>query len=645
MFSYFDEIIKSAIKSVYTEINEKTEKFRKSFDLLKRIRKNYFEQLDQTISNVQIWGMDRPSRLTDIYIPTRLSEKVSRNFFIDFDREKSLEDIRLKIDKNEINVARFIEDNRLILILGGPGAGKTTFLSALALGHCGLCDKTEGYIEKRLFPIWIPMRSYSNPKISIKKIILSAVSDDGNEEIWPFLHKLIKGGKSLIIFDGLDEVPITLQSHWQTLFMRLKKNYPKCKIIISCRSGGLNVDFSGFNHAEVLPFGKQDVNLFIDNWFGETHSDTAVKLKDALNVGSRVRELTRNPLLLSLLCILYEHDMELPRHKVDLYSRCIEAMLVKWDTTRGFRRDTSFSGLSLAKRRRIFQRVAIELTQNDKTILPESQTISIVGKYIEKFAMEPETASHVLSELESHHGLLIKPAANVYSFSHLSFQDYFSAEFLTSTHQELNFLRKNWFNPHKHDTIVFSACLVEDATNLVKEMLTLADLRGRQNYPTISRRLIATTLLIKTLSNVAPMSLNLRHIVADKAIENVKYASDHFQITGLNLCCSFVNLEPRIRHTYFKQRPTFFGAILSLESLIKDIMSSNYEPLFTAINTALKSDLNYSSRALLAASLILKDPEIVLNNYRMLIEMDDDLPSKYAALINSVINELESHIV
>jgi hypothetical protein len=639
---YFDGIIKSAIKSVYDGINEKTEDFRKSFDLLKRIRNNHFRRLEQTISNIQILGMAGPTPLTDIYISTRLSERVSRNFFVDLDEAQSIKEIRLLVKQTEIDIKNFIKGNRSILVLGGPGAGKTTFLAALALGHAGLCKKAEVYIEKRLFPIWIPFRSNPTPTRSYKKLILDSIAVDEKEDYWPFLNRILQSGQALLIFDGLDEIPFERQSDWRDTLLRIQKKYNKCQIIVSCRSGGLYVDFPSFKHAEILPFYDEDVNLFIDNWFGIEHSEIAMKLKNVLKNGFQVHELTGNPLLLSLLCILFEHDLELPRHRVDLYNRCVETMLVKWDTSRGFRRDSKFTNLSIAKRRRIFQRVAVELTNLEKTVLPENPTISVVGKYIEKFDMEHGDANEVLSELEAHHGLLIKPAANAYSFSHISFQDYFTAEFITSTHKELEFFRKNATNPRKQDIIVFTACLMEDASILINEMLTLSDLRGKQYYPTIARRLIVASLMVRALGSGAPMSPKLRNEIATRIINYFKYATDHFQDTGLNLYCTLISSECKVRHTFFKRRETASDSLLALEVLVNEIMASNYNPLLDVIEESLNGKLNYSSRALLAASLIRRSPKIVLENYKKLLRQK--LPKIYREAIQEVVDELEAQI-
>jgi len=144
MSTVFDGVVKSAIKSVYDDVNEGTERFRKSFDLLNRIRDRHFERINSSLSEVQIWCMSGPAKLSDIYIPTRLSERVSRNYFVDLDVAKTLQDIKAYSEQGEIDLDSVLKSSESLMVLGAPGAGKTTFLTSLVLGQSGFCDGTQG---------------------------------------------------------------------------------------------------------------------------------------------------------------------------------------------------------------------------------------------------------------------------------------------------------------------------------------------------------------------------------------------------------------------------------------------------------------------------------------------------------------------
>jgi predicted NACHT family NTPase len=53
-----------------------------------------------------------------------------------------------------------------------------------------------------------------------------------------------------------------------------------------------------------------------------------------LSTNARLQTLATNPLLLSLIAIVYERDLELPERRAALYRRCVEVLLREWDAHR-----------------------------------------------------------------------------------------------------------------------------------------------------------------------------------------------------------------------------------------------------------------------------------------------------------------------
>ena len=136
----------------------------------------------------------------------------------------------------------------------------------------------------------------------------------------------------------------------------------------------------------------------------------------------------------------------------------------------------------------------------------------------------------------------------------------------------------------------------------------------------------------------------LRQLLIERVLSYFRYATDHFQNTGLNLYCSFYNSEPKVRHTFLKKRPTAFNALLSLETLVQEVLASSYEPLLEAVRVALDKRMKYSCRAVLCAVFIRDEPQIVLHNYRHLLKSKQHLPENYANSILKIAEELETQI-
>ena len=88
-------------------------------------------------------------------------------------------------------------------ILGKPGAGKTTFLKHLAVreaqrGKWGSC------LGK--IPIFVPLKQFAESGKSLFDFIVEQFAVCHFPDAAPFVERLLKEGKALVLFDGLDEV-------------------------------------------------------------------------------------------------------------------------------------------------------------------------------------------------------------------------------------------------------------------------------------------------------------------------------------------------------------------------------------------------------------------------------------------------------
>ena len=88
---------------------------------------------------------------------------------------------------------------------------------------------------------------------------------------------------------------------------------------------------SGFTQLEVLDFRREDIEQFIRSWFDfrpkPSQYATAADLQVCLARTPRIQALAANPLLLSLIVLVYEEQLDLPDRRAELYSRCIETLL------------------------------------------------------------------------------------------------------------------------------------------------------------------------------------------------------------------------------------------------------------------------------------------------------------------------------
>lgn len=90
------------------------------------------------------------------------------------------------------------------MVLGQPGAGKSTFLRKTGLE--ALKGKKGGF-KHNCIPVFIELKSFTSSQIEIEKIIVEEFKICGFPSSEQFIAKALEQGKLLILLDGLDEVP------------------------------------------------------------------------------------------------------------------------------------------------------------------------------------------------------------------------------------------------------------------------------------------------------------------------------------------------------------------------------------------------------------------------------------------------------
>jgi hypothetical protein len=224
------------------------------------------------------------------------------------------------------------------VLLGDPGGGKTTAANVL----------TDHFASDRggRVPFLVTLREYAakapiewsvaeHVEQNLKSVYQSGAPDG-------LVERLLVTGRAIVIFDGLDELLDT--SRRRDVSDRVEQfcsAYPLTPVLVTSRVVGYDqarLDDSQFTRYRLDGFGDDEVAEYARKWF-TTQDDLppaqAVVQADAfLAESANARDLRANPLLLSLMCILYRGAGSLPGDRAGIYARCAELLLRRWDEQR-----------------------------------------------------------------------------------------------------------------------------------------------------------------------------------------------------------------------------------------------------------------------------------------------------------------------
>jgi HEAT repeat protein len=178
-----------------------------------------------------------------------------------------------------------------VLLVGRPGSGKSTALARLML--------EEATTPQGRIPILVELRYWQG---SIEQLIRDSLSRHG---LRAKLEIVLE--RSLILFDGVNELP---SEEARSQLSAFRRNHPKLPMIFTTRDLSLGGDLGIEQKLEMQPLTEAQIQAFIRAYVPEQAEQMLRQLKD------RLRELGQTPLLLWMLCEVFEQspDQELPKN-------------------------------------------------------------------------------------------------------------------------------------------------------------------------------------------------------------------------------------------------------------------------------------------------------------------------------------------
>jgi predicted NACHT family NTPase len=429
--------------------------------------KAYQQRIAALYGTVRILGKSSPVPLegifTDVYILDKRSAE--RRFDIQQLRE---DPSRLKEweaeRKNGLEVVKHYQNSRLF-ILGKPGAGKTTFLKYIAL------QAVQRQLDR--IPIFISLKEWSDSGLELMPFLVRQFEICKFPQAQPFIEHILTAGHAIVLFDGLDEVQQERDQRARLIdvLRDFSKQYLASPCLITCRIAATDYSFDQFTYVEVADFTEDQIHTFVNKWFRDDSKKGEMFLVEfAKDDHKGLRDLGRIPLLLTLLCLAFEETLHFPARRVEIYEEALEALLKKWDTSRNIRRDEVYRKLSLGRKRQMLARIAAETFEKGEYLLPQKELAKQIAAYLQTLppgdkGEEEIEGDVVLKAIEAQHGIFVERAHQIYSFSHLTFQEYFTAKYIAENvaRRTLEELIKHWEDARWREVFLLTASLLDNA--------------------------------------------------------------------------------------------------------------------------------------------------------------------------------------
>jgi len=459
--------------------------------LVEQVRSLYRDKIQYECGTMQLLDVSHPVALDNLYVDVNMLDKIPSQRWVRIsDRLQDFDPSADDFDRFYLGLVlqarvpglEAANTNPKLMVLGKPGAGKTTFLKHLAIE----CNK--GNFQADRVPIFIRLKRYADDAIYSGNFdLLNYISQSLQtcDVAATDVESLLKHGRALILLDGLDEVPEQDGKAIRQQIIWLCERYYKNQFAITCRTQAQKYRFDSFTNVEVADFYQEQIESFAKKWFVAVArnleekglakaTEFIEKLKQPEN--KRVRELSITPILLSLTCLVFNDLQDLPTNRSKLYEQGLNILVSRWDEARGIERDEIYRNLTLPHKLKLLSQIAAITFEQGDYFFEQGKIQQLIAGYLcilPDAETDPDSrqlaSESVLKSIEVQHGLLIERAREIYSFSHLTFQEYFTAKEIVARWipQASEYLASHVIERRWREVFLLSVGMLRNSDNLL----------------------------------------------------------------------------------------------------------------------------------------------------------------------------------
>ena len=401
--------------------------------------KQYEQNYEERHGILKVLGMREPVKLESVYTAVQFLNDVAIGDFLSIQdlekvyRQGNARKFNSQDSQKQLGI-EVANKKQYLMVLGGPGAGKSTFLRKMGLEALKV---KKGGFKHSCIPVFIELKRFTSSEINIEKFIIEEFRICNFPDPEKFTAKALEQGKLLILLDGLDEVPSQNLNETINQIQNFVDKYDQNRFIASCRTAAYRGNFRRFSDVAMADFDDEQIQQFINNWFQkeeDKQAKTGDKCWELLQKpeNQAAKELAHTPLLLTFLCLVYDRSQNFPNNRSVLYKNALRILLEEWAAEKRILQEEIYQGLHTELEELLLSEIAYTGFASNRLFFSQSEIVDQIKTFLAGNLNAPQhlNGEAVLNAIAIQQGILVERARDVYSFSHLTLQEYLTAQYI-----------------------------------------------------------------------------------------------------------------------------------------------------------------------------------------------------------------------
>ncbi|MCX7923152.1 MAG: hypothetical protein N3B21_14260 [Clostridia bacterium] len=334
------------------------------------------------------------------------------------------------------NVLDILERDRYVIITASGGAGKSTLFKHLFLNT----------IEKTTkIPIFVELKDLNNNEYTLKECIYNTISNLKFDLEEKYFYEALESGCFVFYFDAFDEIQENKKNLVAKEIIDISDKYDNNYYIVSSRLSDRFVGWNRFKEMNVIPLSKEQSVELIKKLKYDDMSKEKFLIELDQNLYDKHSSFASNPLLLTIMLMTFDQYAKIPEKVHLFYQQAFETLYSKHDATKGVFSRQMGTDLAIDDFTKILSSFCTLSYIDSNTTFDNGTVIEYLSnaKKLEGIKFNVENFKRDLIESVC---ILIQDGLG-YAFTHRSFQEYFTARFISnlSSEEQQDLLKKLFY--------------------------------------------------------------------------------------------------------------------------------------------------------------------------------------------------------